>query len=293
VIPAPTLAWLRRVLGRRRFDADGEPLGGSSHSNHRVHVEDGTEFLLRRFTDDERRDDPWYVAADEVAAFEALDGFGVPAPRLVAADARGSECDVPTLLVTWHDGIAADVEPPRNRSTFVRGLAEHLPTIHRAPLVRKRYEPYFASDGSTFGDLRPPSWTQRPALWERAIYAAATGAPAFEERFIHRDYHHGNTLWVGDRLTAIIDWTTGSSGPIGIDLAQMRMNLAWDRDLDLADAFLDAWREIADDPDAHHPYWDVLDAVDWLGDGEPGEEHTPERLARFEAYTERALAELG
>jgi len=275
------------------FEVEEEPLAESSHSNHRVHVDGGEQLLLRRFTDDERRDDPWYVAVDEVAALAALEGLGVPVPRLVEADAGGSECDVPTLLLTWLDGVAGDAEPPRDRSAFTRGLAEHLPAIHRASLVRRRYEPYFASDGSAYADLRPPSWTQQPALWERAFEAVARPAPAFEERFIHRDYHHGNTLWVGDRLSAIIDWTTGSSGPIGIDLAHMRMNLAWDVDLELADAFLDAWRALAEAPGSSHPYWEVLDAVDWLGDGEPDEEHTPERLARFEAYTERALAELG
>jgi hypothetical protein len=85
VIPEATSAWLGRVLAGHTFEAEAEPLGGSSHSNHRVHVEGGGELLLRRFTDEERRDDPWYVAVDEVAALEVLEGLGVPVPRLVGS----------------------------------------------------------------------------------------------------------------------------------------------------------------------------------------------------------------
>jgi hypothetical protein len=42
----------------------------------------------------------------------------------------------------------------------------------------------------------------------------------------------------------------------------MRINLAWDFDLELADEFLGAWMSVTDDVSAYHPYWDVLDAVD-------------------------------
>jgi hypothetical protein len=92
-------------------------------------------------------------------------------------------------------------------------------------------------------------------------------------------------------LTGVVDWTTGCVGPPGIDLAQARINLAWDFDLAMADGFLDAWRALDPGLD-HHPYWDVLDAVDWLGDGTaPGV--TPEKLRRYETFVARALADLG
>jgi hypothetical protein len=41
------------------------------------------------------------------------------------------------------------------------------------------------------------------------------------------------------------------------------------------------------------PYWDILDAVDWLGDGSPDPDATPEALRRYETFVARALAELG
>ena len=43
--------------------------------------------------------------------------------------------------------------------------------------------------------------------------------------FIHRDYHPGNTLWTGGRLTGVVDWIGGSWGPPSVDLGHMRVNL--------------------------------------------------------------------
>jgi aminoglycoside phosphotransferase (APT) family kinase protein len=54
---------------------------------------------------------------------------------------------------------------------------------------------------------------------------------------IHRDYHQANVLFEDGRLIGVVDWTAACTGPVGIDLAQMRMNLAWEFDVELADAF--------------------------------------------------------
>ena len=63
--------------------------------------------------------------------------------------------------------------------------------------------------------------------------------------------------------------------------------------LQTADAFLGTWRLIAADPAEYHPYWDLLDAVDWLGDGEPNEPVPDGGLERYESFVARTLAELG
>jgi aminoglycoside phosphotransferase (APT) family kinase protein len=45
--------------------------------------------------------------------------------------------------------------------------------------------------------------------------------PEHHVRFIHRDYHQGNVLWHDNRVSGVIDWTTGCTGPPGIDLARL------------------------------------------------------------------------
>jgi aminoglycoside phosphotransferase (APT) family kinase protein len=291
-IPAQTLAWVEHEVGKIRTS---EPMPEASHTNHRLAIEtlSGGELLavLRLYTDEDLRSgDPWYVPSREVEALGALGSVDVPVPRLVVADPEGRECDVPTLLLTWVPG--APPGRPDDYVAFVRGLAEPLPAIHRAPCVQRTYETYIASDGEQIQDLRPPAWAADPGVWERAFEAATREMLQAPSRFIHRDYHHGNTLWEGGRLTGIVDWTTGCSGPVGIDLAQMRVNLAWEFDLQTADEFLVAWREVADDPSEYDPYWDLLDAVDWLGDGEPNEPVPEGGLERYEAFVARTLAEL-
>ena len=89
----------------------------------------------------------------------------------------------------------------------------------------------------------------------------AAGPPPDDRAcFIHRDYHPGNTLWSGGRLTGVVDWIGGSWGPHSVDLGHMRVNLAADLGLEVADRFLAAHRALTGFD--HDPWWDVASAVD-------------------------------
>jgi aminoglycoside phosphotransferase (APT) family kinase protein len=297
-IPEATLDWVRSVIGHGSTIVAIEPMPEASHTNHRVTVATGkvvrAELVVRRYTNEElRAGDPWYVPADEVAVLEALERLNLPVPRLLAADVDAIACDVPTLLVAWLPGRPED--RPADRDAFVRAVAEPLHVFHRSPTgdVTRRYEPYLVSDGISFDTLRPPRWAKDRAVWERAFAAAAAEPPSHRAAFIHRDYHHGNMLWRDGVLTGIVDWTTGCIGPASIDLAHMRVNHAWGFDLETADAFLDAWRVGSDDPDAYHPFWDLIDAIDSVGDDMSKELPSPAGLDRHETFIRRALAELG
>jgi aminoglycoside phosphotransferase (APT) family kinase protein len=297
-VPPETLSWVSKTLGRGTRVLKVIEMSPASHTNHRLRVDTAggaeIDLLLRRFTDRERlASDPWYQPVPEVDALRAIAPLHVSVPALVAEDIDAAACDVPALLLTWLPGQTP--VDPGDMATFVRGLAEPLPTVHAAqvPTSMRPYEPYFESDGLSVGDLRPPTWAFDRSTWERAFEAVARGRPQGPARFIHRDYHHGNTVWQEDELTGILDWTTGCVGPPGVDLARARINLAWDFDLETADAFLDAFEAVAAEPDAHHSYWDLLDAVDGLGDGTADPEDDPAALGRYEAFVARALAELG
>jgi aminoglycoside/choline kinase family phosphotransferase len=88
-------------------------------------------------------------------------------------------------------------------------------------------------------------------------------APATQVRFIHRDYHQENTMWLRGRLTGVIDWTQACMGPIDIDLARMRSNLASEVSVEAAGSFLDAYRSAIGDPAFEpDPYWELVDFAD-------------------------------
>ncbi len=267
--------------------------GGISHANHLIRIEAGgsiREVVLRRWVRDEwRTDDPEFSPAQEVATYDLLSSSPVPAPRLIAADAAGGECDVPAILITRAPG--ARLTRPRDMHSFLAQLAGALPLIHGIDPVRAagavpRYRPYYERDR-----LSCPDWTRMPAAWDRAIALAAGPEPAEPAAFIHRDYHPGNTLWASGRLSAIVDWTTASWGSPGVDVAHMRANLAMAFAVETADAFLEAYRAVVGASYRHDPYWDLRVAVDFLPDV-PSDGWSAAELGRLDRFVARAVAAL-
>jgi aminoglycoside phosphotransferase (APT) family kinase protein len=247
--------------------------------------------VVRRYADRARLGiDPFYDPANEVRALRLLGETDVPAPHLVAADLVPDVCDVPAVLESWMPGEQAD---PRDVDGYLRSAAEELVRIHAAVPERPEglpdYVPYAVADGL---ELRPPEWTTRPGLWERVLEVVAGEAPATRARFIHRDYHLGNTLTMDDRVVSVVDWPTAAWGPPGIDLARMRLNLVEEVSPASADAFLVAYRSAGGDPEDRHPYWDLRDAADCLIEGPDGSDIDDHDKGAFETWVAAALAEL-
>ncbi|HYY80881.1 MAG TPA: phosphotransferase [Actinomycetes bacterium] len=293
--PATALAWAAAAVGPGARVAGVRPLASGWLANHVLEVRDAAgrphRLVLRRWARpgwDE--DDPALDAAREATVLGLLADAGVDAPRLLAADPDATACDVPALLVSHIRG-----RPPRldradraGQARTLEGLAAALPPIHavdggvRALLPGwRRYHPPEL--------VRPPAWSPRPGLWAQAIEATAGPPPGGPVGLIHRDYHPGNTLWAGGRLAGVVDWTAASVGPPAADLAHMRVNLALDLGLAVADAFLARHRAVTGGVDEHHPWWDAMDAVDLLPDlPEP----TAEQATGLEALVTAALAGL-
>jgi aminoglycoside phosphotransferase (APT) family kinase protein len=212
---------------------------------HEVIVQgrDGLEhrLVLRRYTDEKHLGtDQFYDPANEARALELLERSDVPAPRLYAADLDATVCDVPAVLESWVPGEPAWA--PDDVDAYLMSAAETLVRIHDVATAQPEafpdYVPYAVGDGV---ELRPPPWTGRPGLWEGVLEMLAGAPPDTRTCFIHRDYHQGNTLAVGDRVASVVDWVTAAWGPPGIDLARMRLNLVEEIDPASAARFLDAW----------------------------------------------------
>jgi aminoglycoside phosphotransferase (APT) family kinase protein len=259
-----------------------------------VVADDGVEhkLVLRRYTDERHLGvDPSYDPANEARVLRLLDGAGVTAPRLYAADLDGGICGMPAILESWMPGEPAD---PRDVDRYLRSSAETLVGIHAAvptrPVDLIDYIPYAVADGV---ELRPPSWTSRPGLWERVLDILDRDPPDPRACFIHRDYHQGNTLTIDDRVVAVIDWVTGAWGPPGIDLARMRLNLVEEVGIESERGFLEAYQAAGGDPDDRHPYWDLRDAADCLLDSSYRNDLEGHDMNRFETWVARVLSEIG
>ena len=293
--PAAALAWAAAAFGPGSQVVAVRPLASAWLANHAVDVADAAGrvhgVVLRRWArpgwDEE---DPDFTAAREAAVLELLAPTPVPAPALVAADPDAEICDVPALLETRLPGGPPDLGG--DPGPLVEGLAAALPPIHAVAVPGAGsgpvppYHRFHEPEG-----LVPPAWSARPDLWARAFAVAAGPPPAGRPCFIHRDYHPANTLWTGGRLTGVVDWVGGSWGPPSVDLGHMRVNLAWDLDLAVADRFLAAHRDLTGFD--HHPYWDVACAVDVVPELSSDDPPPDPTLQRMEELVAAALASLG
>ena len=203
----------------------------------------------------------------------ALAPTAIPAPTLVAVDPDGAAAGVPALLTDRLPG-----RPPTfravERAAVLSALGETLVAIHRVgaslagDIELRRQIPAYVPFGD-LADARVPPTTRWPDRWARALEIAAT-PPAHDATatLLHRDYHVGNTLWVDDRLTGIVDWTSASWGPPAADLAHLRVDLAVDRSVAAAVGAREAFRLAGGDLTnaRHHQLRTVFDYLGDAGD---------------------------
>ncbi|MEP6757936.1 MAG: aminoglycoside phosphotransferase family protein [Actinomycetota bacterium] len=295
-LPSTICRWVEEAVGSGARLLSVREMPPWSVEMHEVIVEDGGgdehRLVLRRYSDRQHLGiDPFYDPANESRALRLLEGTDVPTPRWYAADLVPAVCDVPAVLSSWVPGEPAWT--PHDVDGYLGSAAEILVRIHVLTSTRPAglpdYVPYAVGDGV---DRRPPTWTSQPVLWERVLDVLAAGPPGTPTCFIHRDYHQGNTLTQDDRVSAVIDWPTAAWGPPGIDLARMRINLVEEVDPASAERFLAAYRAAGGDPADRHPYWDLLDAADFLNDNSYRNDLEGHDRARFEGWVAGVLAEL-
>ena len=222
---------------------------------------------------------------------ELLHRSSVPAPVVIATDPTGVCCDVPAMLLTR---LAGNPPGPGDRSgdAFCRELAETLVEIHDLdPPAVARLEPYHLYYDRAHAT--PSPWMPDTSVWRQAALAVRRPPPPGASRFIHRDYHPENTLWLGGHLTGVVDWTQASSGPPGLDLGHMRWNLVADHGQRVADRFLDCYRSITGRLCDDQPYWDLVSLLDLLLDGDDPGDIEADDLQRFADYAGDALSRLG
>jgi aminoglycoside phosphotransferase (APT) family kinase protein len=265
--------------------------GGGWHANHAITiVERGGRvhrLILRRWAcPGWEVDDPDFTAQREAVILELLAGSPVPAPSLVAAAPHAEACDVPALLITRLPGSAAAA--PAATTGFLAQLAEALPLVHA---VEPGDQPI--PNFRTYVDLRraaPPAWSARPQLWARALELVHEAPPPSPRRFIHREYHPGNTVWSRRTLVGIVDWTSGSRGPAAVDIGHMRWNLALTHGVNVADEFLALYRAASPADGGDQRYWDLVTLLDLVCDINAGDTPAPHEVARLEQYASRLLA---
>lgn len=290
--PQTTLAWCADAVGAgARVVAVTPLLGGTSSAVHALDVRTAAgrelRLALRRFVRAEWLDEEPDVPLREAAALEALLASSLPTPELVALDADGSaSADVPALLMTRLPGSLVWAPSSDRLDAYLERLAAILPALHATPLP----------PGDGLGDYddwglridRPPAWSQRPDVWERAFAIFADPPPPAERALIHRDFHAGNVLFdAHGAVSAIVDWASTSVGSPDADVGVCRENLARGISLAAADRFLEHYGRLSG-RGGYDPWWDVAAALGGLDD-----EDVAGWTTRHEAFLAQAVARRG
>jgi aminoglycoside phosphotransferase (APT) family kinase protein len=288
VLPPPAaLDWVKTILPPGSEIESVEPLLGSRwHVSHTLRIvgrrREPFDLILRRWARPGWDAlDPDYDARREATVLGLVERLPVPTPRLVAADPDAQWCDVPAILITRLPGNPPPADPD-DVEDFLRQLADALAAIHRLPCAQTDV-PYYRP-WSKLATVQPAGWARESPVWSRLSEHVRRPPPPSAEAFIHRDYHAGNTLWIGNRLAGIVDWSTGSWGPVSVDVAHMRWNLARELGPGVADRFVEWYRRTTGAGYEHDPYWDVVELIDGVAtDPEPPRGAVRERLDRYVA----------
>jgi hypothetical protein len=284
--PGRTLAWAASAFGVGARVIGVEAFSRSRWlANHRLTVRSASgahhDAVLRRWARPGwEQTDPDFGAIREATALGLVHRVRVPTPRVIAADVNAATTDVPALLLTLLPG-----SPPAaaGMSQLPVEMANAIAAIHEVAVAADALPSY--RPWHLLSDVPRPGWTPTTPEWDRLWKLGGERRRDAEVRLIHRDYHHGNTLWVDGHLSAIVDWTTASIGARGVDVAHARWNLALAYGAEAAAAFLSAYRDAVPDY-VHDPYWDAVQLVDWLDE----EGVDPLRLARLDRYVSDAMS---
>jgi aminoglycoside phosphotransferase (APT) family kinase protein len=244
--------------------------GGLASLMHAVDVEvRGTRvpLTLRRCRPDRGHDAA--IARKEWEVLAHLHGIGMPVPEPLWLDADGERFGIPAMLLRRLPG--RPVLAPGDIAAWARGLAVALARVHAVdvtPVV-----PLLPSETHQQRQLRylhdevSDAELLTPTVDARAMIAGIRGRiDGATRRLIHGDYHAGNVLWSGGRVTGVIDWTGARLGDPRFDIAYLRLDCALLLGDPGADAVLAAYTDATSADVVDLPVWDTLAATAALPD---------------------------
>ena len=266
MVPKRAQAWAQNHLDRPI--ASITPVtGGRTGTVYNVRFSFGDPVVLRYQSKEDWGERGRLHIAAESAAAQLLVGSPLPVPRLIASDPTGAETGGYANLTTWLPG---QVRLDRLSSAAIDQLAGAAAVLHATvlpPDARPRRFEFWVPPQPVV-----PVWAGNRDLWRQALEIFAGSPPATPSGLVHRDFHPGNVLWVGDEITGIIDWAETSWGPADLDVMHSRTNFAVLHSVDQACEFSAAYAghggTVDPDPEAQR-FWAVSDILGFLPDPQP------------------------
>lgn len=216
------------------------------------------EYVLRQFTNRSWLEEEPDLAKHEAESLRMASKTRTNSPAIIAYDETGSECGIPSVLMTKVEG-EVDLMPGIKMGGWIDDLAKTLAAIHTVEAAE------FAWNYFSYNDIKTisiPKWSSQPERWKKLLEIVRGQRPETKICFIHRDYHPTNVLWKNGKISGVVDWVNACRGPAGIDVGHCRLNLARLYGIAFADAFLTAYQTYGGSEFTYDPYWDLVSLVD-------------------------------
>jgi aminoglycoside phosphotransferase (APT) family kinase protein len=257
--PESAIAWASGVLGSP-VRSVRVLTGGMDSAIHVLVPERGEPVVMRRYVG-RSREAGAALAKRESDVLRALAATDVAAPAFIANDLDGEHCDAPGLLVEFMDG-RRDI--PRDLRTLASELARTMAAVHEVSAsdvdeLPDEIEVVAGALAAECPDLHGSATSA--AMWslvrDRPRRPSGTGPRIL----IHNDFAPHNTLFNGDRLCAVVDWTATAAGVPACDVSFCRLNVALVLGLEAGTEVLRAYEAEIGAPLPDHGWWDLVAAA--------------------------------
>ena len=258
--PKPTESQLERVragLGASSLDYI-ERISIGLGCTTDVLADGSTKLVLRRYG-------PWYAdrgedaAERETRALEILQKANVPAPAPIWID-TDEIFEEQAIITSFVDGKPNLT--PSNPFDWAERLAATLARIHEIRIDDADLEIFTKGAGEDMVRIseNPELVLEHPLgeeLLRRRVYLGSLGLPT-DEVFSHSDYWPGNTLWIDQELSAVVDWEAPGVGPREMDVAYCALDIRYLGMAKVADHFVKSYQEATDDPLVDLAHWEAI-----------------------------------
>jgi aminoglycoside phosphotransferase (APT) family kinase protein len=180
----------------------------------------------------------------------------LPTPVPIALDSDGAWFGTPALVMSALPGRV--IQQPEKADLWLAALARGLAAIHYADLPATLPEEFRQPHLWTFWEPWYLPADRRTAAILRAVDELRSVAERQSAVLCHCDYHPGNVLFEGDRVSGIVDWGAARFAPPESDVADCRAHLAVTVGEDFPDRFAYAYAENAGADLSQLSLWDVL-----------------------------------
>lgn len=239
---------------------------------------------------------PPHAIVTGAEALRIAENHGLPAPRLIAADLDGRITGAPATLETALPGSSKQpttVSEQRLRNAGAAIAKVHAVNLNPTPdlplrvrhtpgddhAMERRWANLYRASGSgekpavvkalseltgwpvEAAERTIQSTTSAPLLQLADDRIQAIDRPTGATVFLHGDVWAGNMLWDNETFVALIDWKSAGVGDPGVDLSNLRLQMAIEHGPQAADHVLHGWQAALGRPATNLAYWDAAAAL--------------------------------